>query len=193
MLRGLSICTNVGNRRTGEIDLLSLLARHHEEWLKMAHKFGAGSYAEDLVQEMYIRLNKYIDDPERIMYNDEPNKLFIWVTLRNLVRKHQTRNDLHVFVDTYHDHPEFSEEIDREPDELFEQFIDRIWETSKEMYWFDHKMFELYHSSDMSMRDIHKETTISLRTIFTTLNKAKDYVRENLYEEYQEYLKEIQE
>jgi len=159
----------------------------------MAHKFGAGSYAEDLVQEMYIRLNKYIDDPERIMYKDEPNKLFIWVTLRNLVRKHQTRNDLHVFVDTYHDHPEFSEEIDREPDELFEQFIDRIWETSKEMYWFDHKMFELYHSSDMSMRDIHKETTISLRTIFTTLNKAKDYVRENLYEEYQEYLKEIQE
>jgi len=41
------------------------------------------------------------------------------------------------------------------------------------------------------MRDIEKETTISLRTIFTTLNKAKDYVRENLYEEYQEYKKEI--
>ena len=183
----------MGNRRTGEIDLLCLLSEYHGEWIKMARKFGAGDFSEDLVQEMYIRLHRYIDDPERIMYNDEPNKLFIWVTLRNLVRKFQTRNDLHVYVDEYHEHPEFSEEVDREPDELFERFIDRVWETSKEMYWFDHKMFHLYHTTDMSMRDIHKETTISLRTIFTTLNKARDYVRENLYEEYQEYLKEIKE
>ena len=34
--------------------VLDLLAANHNEWLKMAHKFGAGDYAEDIVQEMYI-------------------------------------------------------------------------------------------------------------------------------------------
>jgi len=172
--------------------LLILLANHHKEWVKMAYSFGAGDFAEDIVQEMYIRLNKYVDDPERILYNGEPNKLFVWVTLRNLVRKWQRGTDLVMYVDSYHEHNDYSESIDRDDDELFEDFIDRVWDCAKEMYWFDYKMFELYHTTDMSMRDIEKETTISLRTIFTTLNKAKEYVRENLYEEYQEYRKEIQ-
>ena len=59
----------------------------------MAHSFGAGDYAEDIVQEMYIRLNKYVEDPERIMYKDEPNKLFVWVTLRNMVRNFQNKKE----------------------------------------------------------------------------------------------------
>ena len=65
----------------------------------MAHSFGAGAYAEDVVQEMYLRLNKYVDDPERIMYNDEPNKLFVWVTLRNMVRNLQTKKQIIVYTD----------------------------------------------------------------------------------------------
>jgi len=172
--------------------LLELLAKHHREWVKMTYSFGAGDFAEDIVQEMYIRLNKYVDDPQRILYNGEPNKLFVWVTLRNLVRKWQRGTDLIIYVDSYHDHNEYSETIDRDDDDLFEEFIDKVWSCAEEMYWFDYKMFELYHTTEMSMRDIEKETTISLRTIFTTLNKAKEYVRENLYEEYQAYRKEIQ-
>jgi RNA polymerase sigma factor (sigma-70 family) len=173
------------------MNLLNLLAAYHKEWIKMAYKFGAGAYAEDIVQEMYLRLNKYVDDPERIMYGDEPNKLFIWVTLRNMVRKFQDKKDLLVFVDEYHDHDEFSEELGRENEESLDRFLDTIFDKAREMHWFDYKMFELYHTTDLSMRDIEKETTISLRTIFTTLNKAKEYVRENLYEEYEEYKKEI--
>ncbi len=173
------------------MSVLNLLAKSHSEWLKMAYKFGAGDYAEDIVQEMYLRLHKYVDDPERIMYGDEPNKLFVWVTLRNLVRKHQSGNNRLIFVDEYHEHESFSEEMHNEEDDMFEDFIDSVWDKAKEMYWFDYKMFELYHTTDMSMRDIEKETSISLRTIFTTLNKAKEYVRENLHEEYEEYKKEI--
>lgn len=172
------------------MNLLEILAVHHKEWIKMAYKFGAGAYAEDIVQEMYIRLNKYVEDPERIMYGEEPNKLFVWVTLRNMVRKYQERKDLLVFVDEYHEHEEYSEGIERDDEELLDGFLDTIFAKAKEMHWFDYKMFELYHTTQLSMRDIEKETTISLRTIFTTLNKAKEYVRENLYEEYQEYKKE---
>ena len=40
---------------------------------------------EDFVQEMYLRLNKYIKNPNKIMYNEEePNKFYIYVTIKNL-------------------------------------------------------------------------------------------------------------
>jgi len=176
------------------MNLLEVLARHHNEWLAMAKKFGAGSFAEDLVQEMYLRLNKYIDDPKRIMHNDtEPNKLFIWVTLRNIVNRYHKTKDIHVYVPDYHQHLNKAETERSESDDLFEEFIDKIWSTAKELYWFDFKMFQLYHTTDLTMRDIQSETTISLRTIFTTLDKAKQYVKENLQEEYEEYLKQIKE
>ena len=40
--------------------------------------------AKDLVQDMYLRLNRYIDNPEKIMKNDEVNSFFVYITLRNL-------------------------------------------------------------------------------------------------------------
>jgi predicted DNA-binding protein YlxM (UPF0122 family) len=48
-------------------------------------------------------------------------------------------------------------------------------------------MFEIYHTTDMSMRDIENETKISLFSIFDTLNKTKNYVREEIKEDYQDY------
>ena len=52
----------------------------------MAKSFGVtDDDANELVQEMYLRLHKYVDDPERIMYNDdEVNTFYVYVTLRNI-------------------------------------------------------------------------------------------------------------
>lgn len=167
--------------------VLNLLASKHNEWVKMARSFGAGDYAEDIVQEMYIRLNKYVDEPERIMYKDEPNKLFVWVTLRNLVRNFQNKKKIVVYSGDMVEHDREEEAFDYEEAEGFEKLIDMIWESTNELHWYDKKMFEIYHTTDMSMRDIEKETKISLYSIFDTLKKTKEYVREKIQEDYQDY------
>ena len=167
--------------------VLNLLASKHNEWVKMARSFGAGDYAEDIVQEMYIRLNKYVDEPERIMYKDEPNKLFVWVTLRNLVRNFQNKKKVVVYSGDMIEHDREEEAFDYEEAEGFEKLIDMIWESTNELHWYDKKMFEIYHTTDMSMRDIEKETKISLYSIFDTLKKTKEYVREKIQEDYQDY------
>ena len=167
--------------------VLNLLASKHNEWVKMARSFGAGDYAEDIVQEMYIRLNKYVDEPERIMYKDEPNKLFVWVTLRNLVRNFQNKKTVVVYSGDMVEHDREEEAFDYEEAEGFEKLIDMIWESTNELHWYDKKMFEIYHTTDMSMRDIEKETKISLYSIFDTLKKTKEYVREKIQEDYQDY------
>jgi RNA polymerase sigma factor (sigma-70 family) len=166
--------------------VLDLLASNHKEWIKMAYKFGAGDYAEDIVQEMYIRLNKYVEEPERIMYKNEPNKLFVWVTLRNMVRNFQNKKDILVFTGDMVEYDYEEELFDYEEANGFERLIEKIWESTEELHWYDKKMFEVYHTTDMSMRDIEKETRISLYSIFDTLKKTKEYVKEKHYEDYED-------
>ena len=49
--------------------LLELLATKHKDWVKMVKSFGCPeAIAEDFVQEMYLRLDRYSIDPEKIMY-----------------------------------------------------------------------------------------------------------------------------
>ena len=52
----------------------------------MVKSFGADQdLANDIVQEMYVRLYKYVGEPEKIMYNEqEVNTFFVYVTLRNM-------------------------------------------------------------------------------------------------------------
>jgi RNA polymerase sigma factor (sigma-70 family) len=169
------------------ITVLDLLAGHHKEWIKMVHKFGGGSYAEDIVQEMYIRLNKYVENPERIMYKNQPNKLFVWVTLRNMTRQFQNKKDLMVYTGDMVEYDVAEEEFDRVQAEGFEKLIDKVWEVMEDLHWYDQKMFEVYHKTDMSMRDIEKETGISLFSIFDTLKNSKEYVQEKINEDYEDY------
>lgn len=167
--------------------VLDLLATKHKEWVKMAHSFGAGDYSEDIVQEMYIRLNRYVEEPDRIMYKGEPNKLFVWVTLRNMVRNFQNKKDLLVFSGDMVEYDREEDAFDYGEAEAFERLIEKIWKSTAELHWYDKKMFEIYHTTEMSMRDIEKETKISLYSIFDTLKKTKNYVREKIQEDYQDY------
>jgi len=167
--------------------VLDLLATKHKEWVKMAHSFGAGDYAEDIVQEMYLRLNRYVEEPDRIMYKGEPNKLFVWVTLRNMVRNFQNKKDLLVFSGDMVEYDKEEDAFDYGEAEAFERLIEKIWESTAELHWYDKKMFEIYHTTEMSMRDIEKETKISLYSIFDTLKKTKSYVREKIQEDYEDY------
>jgi RNA polymerase sigma factor (sigma-70 family) len=167
--------------------VLHLLASKHKDWVKMAYSFGAGDYAEDIVQEMYIRLNKYVEDPERIMYKDEPNKLFVWVTLRNMVRNFQNKKSMVIYSGDMVEYDQEEQPFDYEGAEGFERLIEKMWESTSDLHWYDKKMFEIYHTTDMSMRDIEKETKISLYSIFDTLKKTKEYVKETNKEDYEDY------
>ena len=85
---------------------------------------------------------------------------------------------------------EYDVEEDRynkEEAEGFERLIDKVWDIMEDQHWYDQKMFEIYHTTNMSMRDIEKETGISLFSIFDTLRKSKEYVKEKINEDYEDY------
>ena len=62
------------------------MAKRHAEWLRMASSFKINNEdANEIVQEMYIRMHDYTKDIERIMYNEkEINTFYIYITMRNI-------------------------------------------------------------------------------------------------------------
>ena len=50
--------------------LIDKLAEKHKDWIHMAKSFGCDDdAANELVQGMYLRLSKYVDNVDKIMYD----------------------------------------------------------------------------------------------------------------------------
>ena len=185
-----------------------ILAKRHTDWIKMAKAFKIDEdKANELVQEMYIRMHDYTKDVKRIMYNEtEINTFYIYVTLRNLYyskfTNYNNKNKKIILFSDYkntHDHKIFYDVLNRlsydfeEQTESYKKKINlealynKIDSVIEDWYWYDKKLTKLYLNTDMSMRDISKETKISLSSIFNTLTNAKEKIRKESKEEYKKY------
>ncbi len=156
----------------------------------MARSFGANKdVAEDLVQEMYLRLYDYVDNVDRIMYNEkEVNTFFVYVTLRNLygyLMKAKSRITI-VEIDDLSDELLF-EEANIEAEHRMVELYDQIWESVDDWHWYDKKLFDIYHNSDMSIRKLSEETNISARSIWNTLDNGRKRIQEAHKEAYQSW------
>tara|TARA_R100000278_G_scaffold123081_1_gene111195 strand:- start:4297 stop:4833 length:537 start_codon:yes stop_codon:yes gene_type:complete len=171
--------------------LIDLLAKNHDDWVNMAKSFGCtNEQSHELVQEMYIRLNKYIDNKSKVMYNDtEVNTYYVYVTLRNLYLSgfHKGLNKNHFPIT---DSVELeSSVLNYEREDTFNHLIKEIEDVVSKWYWYDKKIWDIHFYKKMSMRKIAKETKISLSSIFNTLSNAKQQVREKTQKYYKEYQK----
>jgi RNA polymerase sigma factor (sigma-70 family) len=169
------------------MELLEILGRRHSEWCRMVRSFGCQEHVvEDLVQEMYLRLYKYVKTPERIMYNEtEINTYFVYVTLHNMFREYSKSKSRMVLTNEI---PETAEDHDPVPQERRrEDLVEKIWEEVGQWHWYDEKLFTLYMTSDMSMRKLSSETKISLRSIFNTIRNGKKRIQEQCNRDYEAY------
>jgi predicted DNA-binding protein YlxM (UPF0122 family) len=73
---------------------------------------------------------------------------------------------------------------------LLQDLTQNIWAEIDTWYWYDQKMLRIYLESNMSMRDISRETTISLRSIFNTIKNGKERIRDKFKADYDSYKEE---
>jgi DNA-directed RNA polymerase specialized sigma24 family protein len=146
--------------------VLEILAKHHQEWVAIANSFGA---SEDLVQDMYLRAHKY---KGYLDSNNEPNRAFIWISMRNLFYDQIKKGHHNIELDTtYHSIPEI-------PCEYLRDALELVNATKKQWHHFDAMLFDLYLHTDLSMRDIERETGISLSCIFLTIKRCKERLKQ---------------
>lgn len=185
--------------------MLEELFKYHKDWLNIAYNFlQSKEDAEDVVQDMYILLDKYNIDLEKIRYKDQVNKFFIYKTLRNMcfqfIRKRK------YFIDL--DNVNLVEE-DNEREECFGVLLQKVEQEMESWNYYDKTLFEMYMYSGLSYRDIAYGTTkkprlisnrkfigdlaakrgngISVSSMFNTIKKCRIKLQGKLGEDFEDY------
>lgn len=155
---------------------LSIVAKHHKEYVLMVKSFGERIYYEDIVQEMYLRILKYTN-PDAIIKDGKVNKSYIYLVLKSIFLTYVRTKSKIDKVSLDETGQLRYEEIDNEliasqtrTDELIQLEMNQ-WE------WYDKMLFEVYVSDEKSMRQLAKETGISVTSIFNTIKNCKSKLR----------------
>jgi RNA polymerase sigma factor (sigma-70 family) len=169
---------------------LSKVAEHHEDYLRMVRALGEDFLAEDIVQEMYIKLIKYCT-PKKILRQDgQVNKSYVYFVLRNLFLDYQKEKNKHRKVNIDKIKPIGVEYEYIEETEAFTSVIEKIDSEVETWHWYDQMLFELYRESGKSIRKLSKETRISTSSIFQTLKYCKNEIKINVGEDYEDFINE---
>jgi DNA-directed RNA polymerase specialized sigma24 family protein len=120
------------------------LTNRHNDWIRIAKSFGADDYAEDLVQEMYIRTLKYIDNGKDLSYKNDINYLYIYQMLRhmaiNLLLKKRKVSVIN--IDNVKNQTKSAQEIN------IEKIYVRINKELDRMFWYDAKIYRIIESGE---------------------------------------------
>ncbi len=166
---------------------LAKVAQHHDEWVKVIHTFGEYDYAEDIVQESYIALWKYADADKLLDVYGEVRKGYMYFTLRSLFYQYYNKKKK-VNKVNFDDQWELFDDSNIEEHKAYNDICLLIDEEIKNWDWYDRKLFKLYRDTDLSMRDIAKETNISLISIFNSIKNYKIILKEKFEKDYQDYI-----
>jgi|TARA_R100000081_G_scaffold30449_1_gene13897 RNA polymerase sigma factor (sigma-70 family) len=180
--------------------ILNELSKRNKEWHRIALSICKDEHlANDLVQKMYLRMRRYITDPEKIKVDGKINSLYIYVTIKNLFYQHKNKKKKNIFLE-YKDYDAFDEnntyEYNTDMTSSYEEEIDvvnmekaneiimnNIENEIKTWHWYDEKLFRLYYFTNKSLRQIASETKISLTSIYNSCKNYKNIIEEKFGED----------
>jgi DNA-directed RNA polymerase specialized sigma24 family protein len=168
------------------MDALTILSKHHKEWVSIVKGFGEVDYADDVVQDVYLRLHKY-EYLEKIIKDGEPNRGLMWIMLRNAAFEQNKKYSKELIcVDELRDVADEESEVEKH--EAYKRLDSKIKQEILNWHWYDAKLFTLYLEQDVSMRALSKMTNISIGSIFQTLKNCKERLRENVGDDWEDFL-----
>ena len=164
------------------------IVKNHKEGTKFVHSFGEYFFAEDIVQETYINLLKWSSE-DKLFTDGKINKGYMWLSLKNIFLQHVNKSKRIKYVsleNLYMMEMSNNTEMLVAKNAIEVKILDEInsWE------WYDKMLFEIYRNEKTSMRKIAAKSNISLSSIFNTLKSCKKKIKDNVGEDWQDYLNE---
>lgn len=175
----------------GDADWLKYAFKDHNKWVKVIQSFGEYDYAEDLVQEAYIVLYKYAK-PESVIKNEAISEGYMFFTLRSVLYQYYNKKKkiVKIYLDDEENTLQLEDETFLEEQEAYNKLCILIDDEIENWHWYNRKLFKLYRDTDLSIRGIAKETGISFVSIFHSLKKAKNKLKNKFEEDYIDYINE---
>ena len=168
------------------MDALKILSKYHDEWLNIVRLFGDSEFAQDVVQDVYLKVHS--NYRERIIQNGEPNRALMWVLLRNTAFRASRTAPNDLSIELFYSLPE--EDFELRKHESLDLIYHKVEDEIKTWEWYDQMLFNIYRKENKSMRQIAEQTGISLKSIFTTIKTCKAKLRQSVGDDYTDYLNE---
>lgn len=160
--------------------MIELLYKKHKQWVDIVQSFGCNrDTAEDIVQEMYIKIIKMIDNGTDIMYNEnEINYYYIFRTLHNLFLdlKRKEKKVSYMVIDDY----QFVQDSTVNYDVVYELVENKL----NDVYWYDKKVYETIQGG-VSITKLSEKTNISYHSLRHTYLKVKKYLLKHVKTKYE--------
>tara|TARA_R100000353_G_C6496412_1_gene193054 strand:- start:242 stop:757 length:516 start_codon:yes stop_codon:yes gene_type:complete len=168
------------------LNALSEIAKKHNDWINIVLSFGCDpDIAEDLVQEMYLKIDSLIKRGIDITYKDEINYYYIYKTLKSLFLDLKRKEKNIIKVNIYDNYIKNYGKYVEEYLQYNEQEIDLVEKMQKlnkildNLYWYDRKIFDLI-SNGMSIQELSNQTKISYYSLYNTYRNVKKHIKNNL-------------
>nr|BAR35566.1 RNA polymerase sigma factor, sigma-70 family (TIGR02937) [uncultured Mediterranean phage uvMED] len=153
---------------------MELLFKKHSNWIDIVCSFGLEkSLAEDIVQEMYIKIQLSIEKGLDISYGkNDINYYYVFKTLRSLFfdLKRKSKNVKRVGIENL---------SCKEGDVDFTAKYELVTKALSEMYWYDRRVFEFINSGE-SVASLSRKTGIPYYSLYNTYKKVKKKLKDLL-------------
>jgi DNA-directed RNA polymerase specialized sigma24 family protein len=157
-------------------ETMVLVAKKHKEWIKIVISFGCDKeIAEDIVQEMYIKIQLKLDKGLDIMYGKEINYYYIFKTLKSLFYDLKRKGKNITIVNIEDNINEFNTQMDINYDSEYEKITDSL----SEMYWYNRKVFEIINGGE-KIAELSRKSGIPYYSLYNTYNKVKSKLKKLL-------------
>ena len=160
------------------------IAKYHNEWVRLVRSWGEQDYAEDLVQETYLKLLKYTTE-EKIVKDGEVNKAYVWFALRSVFISYVNEKNRVSKISIDFDLTD--ENTDTEKEDAYRRLLDKIEEEKDSWHWYDKLLLDTYVYRDVSMRELAEGSNISLTSIFNTIKNCKQRIKDTIEEDYLDF------
>ena len=158
---------------------LEKIAEKHDDWHRIVLSFGCKeSIAEDIVQEMYIRIHTYITKGVDISFDDDVNHMYIYRTLRSLyIELHRKeKNIIKTNIDNLADYIDENEGLTKGDVCNAMQQMDSLLDKT---FWYDRTVFEII-SSGTSIAELSRKTNITYYSLYFTHKRVKQLIKDNI-------------
>jgi len=154
------------------------IAKKHQTWITIVISFGAKeNEAEDIVQSMYLKIIKKLDEGLNIDFNDDYNYFYIFKTLRSIFLDIKRKESKMPTIPI--DNVQLTDYIDE--DKNIQKIYEKIEKELDTLYWYDKKVFQLIQSGE-SIASLSRKTGIAYHSLYKTYISVKSKMKKLLWE-----------
>jgi DNA-directed RNA polymerase specialized sigma24 family protein len=158
--------------------ILELAFKRHKNWIEIVESFGCNKdTAEDIVQEMYIRLDRLSKSGLDIMYKDDINYFYVFKMLSTMFLDLKKKELKTIFIDLKEISDLQSSDDFEEND--FEKKYEVVQKALDELYWYDKKVYEIIDNGE-SISSLSRKTNISYASLYNTYRKVLKHLKSKL-------------